>query len=374
MKKVYYVSAGSDTIFSGIDRKIEDQLSVLKEYFECSHIIVRKVHVSLARKILERLPLGSIKRAYNDALASINEDADYIYIRKTLFDKGFISFVRDIAFKCCRAKIIMEFPTYPYYRELIRQFELVPFYFKDLIWRKKLRKYVDVATTYSDDNNIFGIPTIQIMNGIVVDKIWLPERSKHIEKTDAAINLLAVAQMLPAHGYERVINGIANYYQNKGKRNVMFHLVGDGPECEIYRKITRKYGLEDNVIFYGLKTGMELDNIYSKADIGLGSFGGYKNHLYVSSALKIREYLAHGLPIVSGMKEDVFLKNKPEFYLELPNSPEDIDIERIVCFIDGIRRKYKRDELREIIREYAKKTVDMRITMKPIVDYMNGSE
>ena len=63
----------------------------------------------------------------------------------------------------------------------------------------------------------------------------------------------------------------------------------------------------------------ELDAIYDRADIAMGAFAFYKAGITISSTLKMKEYLAKGLPAASGCYEDSFGKDDVDFYLRFAN-------------------------------------------------------
>ena len=156
------------------------------------------------------------------------------------------------------------------------------------------------------------------------------------ETTDDTIDLLCVALMQPYHGYERLLYGLKNYLQNGGKRKILIHIVGEGPEKENYEKIVAKEKLDSNVIFYGRKGGEELEKIFEKGDIGVCSLGSYKKNVFWSSELKSKEYLAKGMPIIAGVNLDIFDLISDKYYLQFANDSSVIDMGKIVGFYDGL--------------------------------------
>jgi hypothetical protein len=107
------------------------------------------------------------------------------------------------------------------------------------------------------------------------------------------------------------------------------------------------------------------------ADMTLVDFGAYRQGIYVTSALKSRESLAKGLPMVTACKIDVCEKIPFEYVLEYPNDGSDVDIFKIEKFYDEkIKVKGKLNVASEI-RQYAKDNVEMSKTFKPVIDYIN---
>lgn len=196
----------------------------------------------------------------------------------------------------------------------------------------------------------------------------LPQQNERI------IRLLAVATFQNYHGYERVIKGLAQYYHGLAARKIELYMVGNGEEMMKYKKMVRQYDLVKSVQFCGRKTGLELDQIYDHMDIALGSFGMYKEKIYKSSSLKVREYLAKGIPVVCGCRDDAFEQEKSyKYYLEFPNDNTLINMRFIVGFYKSIyETDMNREQIHKEIREYAKRTVDLSVTMQPVMRYICG--
>lgn len=366
MKKGYYIYCKGNTEFVGVEKKINDQIRALNISLNCQKIVLYREEYQLFKSIIWRLPFGSFGRRYDQVWEQI-ENPDYFYIRFILVDRKFLRFIKELRARFPKCKIIIEVPTYPYIHEWRSAPSMLPFYLKDMWHSRKLKKYVDRIVTFSDDNMIFGIPTIRIMNGIWMDSIEVSCKSDNGD----IIVLLAVAQFQPSHGYERCIHGLANYYNNGGRRMIELHMVGYGGELSFYQNLVKKLHLESYVFFHGKKTRDELEQFYAMTDIALGVFGAYKNKIFKISALKTREYLAYGLPIISGCREDVFDNSNVDFYYVFPNEDSPIDMEKVICFYDQL---YKSDENRQDvanrIRDFANETIDMKITMGPIIDYL----
>ena len=193
------------------------------------------------------------------------------------------------------------------------------------------------------------------------------------EDDKGIINICAIASLEPWQGYERAIKGLNTYYQDGGTRNIIIHLVGNGSERKYYEELVKESKLDKHVKFYGILTGQKLSNIYNVSDLALDAFGRYKTHNDISTSLKSREYLAKGLPIISGCKADILNKNFP-YYLEYPSDCSEVDFNHIVIFHDKIyKSKETKLEVTEKIRKYAFQVCDISNTMKNIINYMTMS-
>lgn len=90
------------------------------------------------------------------------------------------------------------------------------------------------------------------------------------------------------------------------------------------------------------------------------------------SSLKSVEYLAKGLPVISGCVEDIMeYEEGKKFFKIFPNDESIIDMEQVIDFYDSICEVSDKG-LHKEIREYAKKTVDMSVVMKPVINYILG--
>lgn len=372
MKKVYFVHFDGRTE-PGVAKKIDAQIKEFNKYFDVTEICGSAKKDSLLFKIMTNFPLIYISKYYYDEVLSKIEDNSCVYIRRTKADKFYIRFLKALKKKKC--SILVEIPTYPYFKDDYKKVKNWSAFIKELIAIPKFKKYVDRFITYSNDIKIFGVSTIKVKNGVYVDQI---EPKKYVEKEDYnTINILAVATFRKHHGYERVIRGLADYYSKGGKRNIILRMVGEGEEKEKYLRLVKKLELDPFVIFLGKLTGNDLAKQYDIADIALGSFGMYKIDVFHSSVLKVREYLAKGLPIVSGCHEDAFENEDFEYYYEFPNDSSEIDIEKIVYFYDNIYKNKDKDAINALIasiNEYAKRHIDYEVVFKNVINYITGEK
>ena len=192
---------------------------------------------------------------------------------------------------------------------------------------------------------ISGHATCVIGNGVVVDlKVLIKEmeylKAKGVDVSRLPLHaprrgardvgMLALASMSVWQGYDRLIEALARYH---GKETVTVHMVGgegDGSLAQ-WKRLVREKGLEDRVLFYGELHGGALDGVAAQCDVGVGGLGLYRKKQYVSMTLKLREYMARGLPFVYAV-EDPSIPKEPRFCLKLANDDTPLDLEPIVAF------------------------------------------
>lgn len=370
MKKGYYIHfEGRSSI--GVSKKIDMQTASLSKYFDMGEVEVRTVQRSLLRRIFGLFPTVSIKRDYKHALSEL-KNPDFLYVRRAVADRAYVHFWKQVKEKYPDCKLIIEVFTYPYDKDDFAHWNAWPFYVKELLYRNKLKKYVDTFVTYSEDTEIFGVPTIRTINGIQLETIS-PAKGTYQENR---ITMMAVAYMQSHHGYERIIEGLHHYYQKAdNKYTVDLLLIGDGPEKPFYQSLVQKYHLESYVRFYPTMSGDALDKMYDISDIALSSFGTYKKGVYTRlSALKTREYLAKGMPIITGCEIDV-LDSQYEYVRNFPNCADPVNIDEVTAFYDKIKQKEKdKQTVINTIRRFAESHVSMDSAMKPIVDYIESPQ
>lgn len=368
--KGYFIHFNArDTV--GVSSKIDMQIKEFTKFHDIKEVDIKISDKNFIRNAMSVLPYVSICWDYTEAYRLIDRP-DFLYIRKVGGDYKHYKFLRFVKKQFPKCKILIEIPTYPYFWESVKNITgilLVKDYYN---YCYKMKKYIDRIVTYSDDTEIFGIPTLHIKNGIDVESI-LPI-DVYAEYSLERVNLIAVAVMRPHHGYERIIEGLYRYYRNMGKRDFHIHMVGDGIERNAYEKLIHEYKLESHFTFYGMLSGNELHEVYCKADFALSAFGWYKDRVSKSSALKVREYLAKGLPIISGCREDAFDETKGEFCEIFSNDNSPIDFNRIVSFYERIYRDYDRKQVIENVREFARTHIDNCVTMRPIMEYIAENE
>ena len=373
MKKGFFIVGGSVNDGSGVSRKIRSQIDA----FRRAGIDIEPYEVSSrddlpGYKLLFRLPFTNVSPVWPSGKALEKfRDIDFIYMRRPMFcNCWFIRFLRGIRAVNPGIKIIYELPTYPYDKEISMP-KLWPIYLKDILARRHLRKYVDRIAVLSDEDEIWGCKTLQITNGYDFAKQTVRDITPHGE----VINIAVVAMFAFWHGYERLINGLCEYYKAGGKRKFVLHFAGEGSELSVYRKLAKERGAESFCVFYGMQTQEQLKSIYDKCDIAASSFGGYKKNVYKSYELKSREYLAKGLPMITGCELDLEeIDELREYILRFPNDSSDVRFELIAEFYDRLYSGKSDEDIREMcrkIRRAGEENFSMDTAMKNVIEYIN---
>lgn len=305
----------SEKSHSGALIKMESQKRALISLgHEVTLINHDKKHILVDNKPIKYLPIKSkLKRYYFNYKLFWNalrkeiefKDFDLLYIRYPFSSKSFVSFCKTAKSVHTNLKILIEMPTYPYRLEFSGWKKI--YLILDKYYRDKLYKSVDKVVHFGEESVLFGIPTIQTTNGIEPSffKIKEPKVDNQI------INLIGVGKWSYWHGLDRVINGMANYYEDvKAGYDIYFYIIGEGDELSNLKQLVSKYKqLKNRIIFTGIKTGKDLDEYFDKADIGIGSLGMHRKGINYNASLKHREYCARGLKFVLSTNDRAFPKS-----------------------------------------------------------------
>lgn len=362
MKGIYITKVDTEyNLDIGVSKKILGEINAFKN-LENSIDYVRLKNKDI---YINDKKLGSTDTRYfackdiYKALKNINLNYDFAYLRYCRGNYNFYKIIK-LLYKN-NVKIIVEIPTYPYRSEISsRSVTGIIDLTLDKAVVPLLKKYVYRISVTSDDEEIFGIKTIKINNGIEIDRFKLVNyNNRSIDK----INLVGIGNLAKWHGYDRVIEGLNNYYKgNKilSNQEVHFYIIGEGNEKSNLEDLMQKYDLSKYIHFLGAKNGEELDSIFDDMDIGVSSLALYRaggGH----DPIKSKEFLARGLPVILGYADRLIDMKLPYiFKFEEEDKPIDIGV---------LLKKYNQisNIKPEEIRKYAKENLTWEFQMKKVI-------
>ena len=287
--KGYYlfapVEAENVGLGSGVERKVRAQHKALNQYLDCELVILPPVKYTgnYTEKIRRRLPFTAAWRrwTYNGEF----EGADFLYIRQVYHDASFARYLRAIKKRNPNIKIVYEVPTYPYLTEQKSFRANAAFRKKEARWAPRAAKYMDRIVTFYGQDEIWGVPCIKLMNGYDFSRVEIPVRPAPKD-----VQIISVAANAFWHGYDRLIEGIHQYYATGGTERIVYHVVGN--ILPALQRMVRDYCLEEHVIFHGKQSGEALKKLYAEAYLGVDVLGGHRKDYPVSRSLQSREYAA----------------------------------------------------------------------------------
>jgi len=334
MSKIVYLTEWVFKSSDGITKKIKNQVKAMAEYNTVTLFVINRNGMTINQ--------GGINRA-NKVLSYYHlwkyvkkNDVDVLYVRN-VGGLGSILFLI-LSFLLRKKRIIIEIPTYPFDGET----DYVGF---KQIFSKTVRSLYKLSVNSivymgTETNMIWGIPAIQIENGIEVNDFPLKKNKKLCE----AIEFICVSSLAHWHGYDRLIKAI-----NEVNIPCVFHVVGDGPELKNLQQLVLKDDSSAIIIFHGFKDGDDLDAIFDLAHIAIDSLGRHRTGNTYNSSLKSKEYSARGIPFIKSHIDNAF--DDCEFVYDVTADEKAIDITEIVKWYEKINRKP------EVIRKFAKENL-----------------
>ena len=338
---------------SGISKKMQAQIKGLRQNGHEVHVCYYDLAADGSRC---RYVDGQLIRNYGRGRwATLLQRMDYrcvndycrehqielVYVRSFMNASPFVVSL----FKHLKAdgiKAVMEVPTYPYDGEFIS----APLKYRvehivDKLFRNRLASYMNAIVTFSDAQQIFGQRTIRISNGVDFDTLPLQQPPLLQERPGGeAIHLIAVAEVHPWHGFDRVLKGLGEYYSQQPPPTthhptVIFHIVGGISNImrRAFHSIMERYQIEDKVILHGKLFGAELDEVFSQCQFAIGSVARHRSGITSLKALKNREYAARGIPFIYS-EDDSDFDHQP-YVLKVPADESPIDIDAIVRFLEN---------------------------------------
>lgn len=355
----------------GVENKIESHIREFSKIYRMTELELIRIPGHALRK-----RLFFYDKTYNvDEVAKKIIDPSFIYIRKPIIDRSLIKLLKYVRVNYPDCKILMELFTYPYDIDCYLRKKLFianfMYFIKEAYYRQHLQPYIDRIITYSKDESIWGIPTIRTKNGIDVDNYTL--HTKEFPQDGEPVHLISVAANQIQHGYDRVICGLADYYNSPNNAvQVLYHVVGEGEVISQYKEMVHKLGIKDKVIFKGNLYGKELEEEYEKCDIAVASIGIHRINLRYSSSLKTKEYLAKGIPFIYSGEIDVSPQDCNYTYaMKVSDDDSAININSMLSFIDSLK-KIGKNEISISMRNKAYNNVDMKVTQKIVSEYLVG--
>ena len=374
MRGIYFSQVRTNEAAQGAVKKIYDEINAFENCgYHITHVNFEPVSNGLRKTHIGKGICASLPFTYVFSKYSYKPEYngyDFYYFRFEAADYWFLDILKKLKRNNPNARIVVEYPDFPS-SSWMNSFIYFPLLIKDVCARRKYKKYVDrFAVILPGCDEIYGVKTVQFKNGIDVARI--PEK-KACHKSGNQIDIIGVCTMFPSHGYDRFIKSMALYYEKAPDRKIYFHIVGDGPGPELpkYKRLVDSFQLSEYVIFEGKLTGEALYEMYDKCDLALELFAVFRKGHNFSSSLKSREYLAVGIPIISGNDIDVITGRQFDYLLKYENNDAPVDLRRVVDFYDRIYKSDSEEAVIKKIREFAEKNCSFETTLKAVMTYIS---
>ena len=319
---------------------------------------IKKIHLGEKKFYIHTLAFYDL---YESVIRIISCDQfDIAYIRRApLSIKALVMFHKLKETSC---KIVVEVPTYTQTKEKEKRItRRIYASYSRMCWRIANKSVLLYTLIGEKAENYNGVRAINIENGI--DVLSMPLRVPKYD--EEKIHLLAVASMSKWHGYDRLIHGIKALDANQ-RSKIVFDVVGDEGDGSLneWKNLVEDLRLTEQVLFHGRKVGHELDPFFEKGDVGICSLGMYRNGFQSGSILKLREYMARGLPFVFAA-EDPAIHGELAFCMKVTNNDDPIDVNHIIEFAYKMRKTVG---ISKQMRNYAEEEMSWKTQMRSVFD------
>lgn len=372
--KVKYLAVFDGNPSSGVTRKLMAQTRALKSSGISADLVLlgRDLPEDIAHQA-ELFPLtappyrNSMEKIWflKDAAKAVEKycsECDIVYFRGLLPSP----FLVKALVKPRRAKVVFEIQS-------IEEMEARMIKARSMYWMTRLfagsvLRHCDGIVGVTDEitgyyRTLSGKPGLfcaTVGNGISVGDV--PIRNAP-DFRDGKLELLCVGKIAGWHGIDRLVRGMAKNREQK----ITLHIAGVGAGIEELKNMISDLGLENNVIFHGFKTGIDLDELFDKCHIAAGSLAIHRKGLSETSELKVREYCARGIPFFCSAEDGDFPPDL-SYRLKVPSEEDPIDVKELADFAEKTAADKKHPL---IMRNHASLHLDWTAKMERLASFFN---
>ena len=166
------------------------------------------------------------------------------------------------------------------------------------------------------------------------------------------------------HGIDRMLRGMKNY---QGKKSIELHVVGTVDS--VTEELVDSLDLKKKVHFHGPLLGEDLTRIFDDVHVALGSLALHRAGLHAGATLKVREYMARGIPFVISHADEDIDRDCP-FMLKIPSGDGPVDIEEVLTFTKKVYDEFN-NEISSTMRKYALENMDYSVKVNSLLDFIS---
>lgn len=378
MRIVYFCRPES----SGVDKKIAAQIVNLKhmgvevsivnitqnEHAQADCRGIRNIMIPEFSKSRFRLMAiltreHFIIRSLWQVISELDSD-DILYVR---FEYPFFSLLYYLQ-KNRKCKIVFEHESLESQEKLSGGNYVFPIF--DYIFGGSIRRHCDGIVGVTEEITDYQVkrsgdsekPHFTLGNGISVESVPIKTSFSFI---DSQLHLLCVANVMKWHGLDRLIQGMIEY---KGTAKIHLHIVGEGKEIPAIKQMVKNLSATNEVFFYGSLYGKDLDEMFNRCDIAIGSLGIHRIGLHEATTLKAREYCSRGIPFIYGINDRDFPPDFP-YILHIPADESSVDMAEVIRFAQTV---YSDLNFSIKMREYAQQSLDWSIKMLKFKQFLES--
>lgn len=178
-------------------------------------------------------------------------------------------------------------------------------------------------------------------------------------RSPSVVNAVFICENFASwHGLDLLIDAASAYQPIEKDPRLNIHLIGSLTDAQV-AQINAANSVNDIFVVHGSLLAKDYEPIMSVCDIGIGSLALSRKGLQEAATLKVREYLAIGLPVFSGHK-DVAIPDDFEHYVN-----GECSIDKILVF--GVKSK---SVSRQAVRQLSRPFIDKAAILKRTMDWL----
>jgi len=351
----------------GVEKKIQGQFEACKQagidmeflvvFVNCSSSIQCEVR---SIEIRESNPMLREAKIFSALKSEINCDSwDAVILRKPHFSPFFLRCFSNKNFKLILEHHTLEVP------ELIRLkcylTALSETFFAILCFGQVdgIIAMTDEIAAYERSRGFSKPQNIKVIsNGIEISKVAVTGQDLFDGKH---LRLVFVAAKNHAwHGLDRLINSLEAY---SGDLQIELHLIC--PHSEIsHIQVHHPYV---RLVTHGALFGEDFDSVIAKMHLGVASLALDRKGMAEACTLKVREYMARGLPFIMG-HNDPDLPRSCDFYLKLDAINGSFDFSLVEMFIGELDK----GAISQKMHDYAVSHLDWKAKLREYVSFAEG--
>jgi len=131
--------------------------------------------------------------------------------------------------------------------------------------------------------------------GVCVERFVFRER----RPSTGTVRLLSVCRLVEKKGIDCAIHGVAALMKLWPERNVLYNIIGDGPERDSLKTLVRELGIERQIFFHGSMPSEQTVHFFDEAKVYLLPSRTASNGDMEGIPVSLMEAMACGLPVVS---------------------------------------------------------------------------
>lgn len=169
---------------------------------------------------------------------------------------------------------------------------------------------------------------------------------------DNKIILLSVSALVPKKGIDAILKALPEVI--KKFPNLVYFIIGDGPEKNSLKDLINKLGLRKNVKLLGIKVGSDLANYYNLCDIFILMSRDLKNAIESFGIVYI-EASYFGKPVIAGLSggtEDAVIDSKTGFLVRSDDTEKLVKKITILAENKKLREELGRAGRKRVIKEF----------------------